>query len=81
MVDDLSLMIVVSTLKYIGDIAPSIASVFRWLMRIQMLQRLSIGSQLCVDAYSFVFVFALDFSLLQFKKLSNLSHFIINFSQ
>ena len=24
------------------------------------------GSQLCVDAYSFVFVLALDFSLLQF---------------
>ena len=70
MIDDLSLMIVVSTLKYIGGMAPNIASVFRWLMRIQMLQRLSIGSQLCVDAYSCMFVLALDFSLHHFIKLS-----------
>ena len=40
--EDLSLMTVVSTLKYIGDISLYIASVFGWLMRIQMLQRLSI---------------------------------------
>ena len=38
MIDDFSLMIVVSTLKCIGDKAPNFASVFRWLMRVQMLQ-------------------------------------------
>ena len=41
MIDDLSLTIVVTTLKFIGDIAANIATGFRWLMIIQMLHSLS----------------------------------------